>query len=104
LPFVPLQTLHIKMKHALPSISTLFRFLDNTQSKVVEGDFRFEELKLFSIKKNLLFKIWISEDATRITGKIEYDCKSNKIIGFVLPLKNGCPQYNSFSTTSAIVD
>jgi len=38
---------------------------------------------------------------TRITGKIEYDTKSNKVIGFVLLFENGCPLYNSFPETSA---
>lgn len=72
------ETLHKNMNDALPSISTLFRFLDNTQNNVTEGCFRFEELRVFLIKRNLPPKIWISEDATRITGKIEYDAKSNK--------------------------
>lgn len=89
------------MKHALPSISTLFRYLDNTQNKVAEGNFRFEELRVFLIKRNLPPKIWVSEDATRITGKIEYDHKFNNVIGFVLPLNNGCPQSDSYPATSA---
>ncbi|KAF0688873.1 Uncharacterized protein FWK35_00037959, partial [Aphis craccivora] len=95
------ETLHKNMNDALPSISTLFRFLDNTQNNVTEGCFRFEELRVFLIKRNLPPKIWISEDATSITGKIEYDAKSNKVIGFVLPLENGCPLYDSFPATSA---
>lgn len=80
-------------------ISSLFRFLNNTQNNVTEGCFRFEELKVFLIKRNLPPKIWISKDATRITGKTEYDTKSNKVIGFVLTLENGCPLYDSFPAT-----
>lgn len=45
--------------------------------------------------------IWIAEDATRITGKIEYDSRSNKVLGFVLPLKNGLPDQNKYIATSA---
>lgn len=30
-----------------------------------------------------------------------YDTKHNKVIGFVLPLKNGCPLYYSFPATLA---
>lgn len=90
------------MEYTLPSISTLFRFLDNTQTKVTEGDFRFGELRVFLIKRNLPPKIWVSDDATRITGKIEYDNQCENIIEFVLPLNNDdCPQTDYFSATSA---
>jgi len=95
------ETLHANMDRVLPSITTIFRYLDNTQSKVIEGSFRFNELRVHLIKKNLPLKIWISEDATRITGKIEYDIKSNNIVGFVLPLMNGCPVPNAFIASSA---
>jgi len=95
------ETLHKNMNDALPSISTLFRFLDNTQSSVTEGCFRFEELRVFLIKRKLPPKLWISDDAMRITGTIEYEPKSNKVIGFVLPLENGCPLYDSFPAISA---
>lgn len=34
----------------------------------------------------------ISEDATRITNRVQYDSKSNQLVGFVLPLnENGMP-------------
>lgn len=68
---------------------------------MIESDFRFNELRAFLIKKNLPLKLWISENATRITGKIEYNVKSNKVVGFVLPLGNGCPLTNSFIANSA---
>lgn len=95
------ETLHANMNRVLPSITTIFRYLDNTQSKVIDGNFRFNELRVYLIKKNLPLKVWISEDATRITGKIEYDVKSNKVVGFVLPLKNGCPLPNAFIASNA---
>lgn len=41
-------------------------------------------------------QIWVIEDATRVTGKIEYDEFSNKLVGFVLPLENGYPQINTY--------
>ena len=43
----------------------------------------------------------ISEDAIRITGKVEYDVKSNNVVGFVLPLINGCPLPNAFIASYA---
>lgn len=43
----------------------------------------------------------MSEDATRLVGKIEYDQISNKIVGFVLPFDNGVANINAFLATSA---
>lgn len=45
--------------------------------------------------------MWISEDATRITSKIEYNSSSNKIVGFVMPFKNGMAEVDAFLATSA---
>ena len=58
-------------------------------------------LKDYLIERNLPLCIWLSEDGTRLTGKIEYDSLTNKVIGFVLPFINGCAQVNSFEATSA---
>lgn len=51
-------------------------------------------------ERNASKVIWIAEDATRITGKIEYDSRLNKVLGFVLPLKNGLPDQNKYVATS----
>lgn len=47
----------------------------------------------------------ISEDATRIVGRIQYDSSTNQIVGFTLPLdpKNGMPIPFSFSAYDASV-
>jgi len=90
------ETLYCNMKNVLPSITTIFRYMDQTQDKIVEGTFRFKELRLLLIQKNLPLQVWISEYGTRITGKIEYEEHSNKLVGFVLPLKNGCPQTDTY--------
>jgi len=52
-------------------------------------------------ERNASKVIWIAEDATRITGKIEYDSRSNKVFGFVLPFKNGLPDQKKYVATSA---
>lgn len=46
--------------------------------------------------------VWISEDATRITGRVQYDSLSNELIGFVLPLSsNGMPVRGIYKARSA---
>jgi len=83
-----------------PSISTLNRYLYNKRRYIEEGEIDFNSLVQHSKERNASKIIWIAEDATRITGKIEYDSRSNKVLGFVLPLKNGLPDQNKYVATS----
>jgi len=93
------ETLCKNMPNSLPSIPCLFRYFGKTQ-QLCEGRFRFMELRKYLHDRNFPLCIWLSEDATRITGRIEYDSASDKLVGFVLPLKNGCPQLDTFIVTS----
>lgn len=52
-------------------------------------------------ERNLQKVVWLSEDFTRITGKIEYDVNTNKVVGFVMPLVNGLPKRNAFLAKTA---
>ena len=62
---------------------------------------RCKDLKEFLKTRNLPLIIWLSEDATRLTGRIQYDQNTNQIVGFVLPLdKQGMPIPFSFPATS----
>lgn len=45
--------------------------------------------------------IWVSEDATRLTTKVECDLISNKIVGFVLFFSNSEANVNAYLATSA---
>lgn len=38
----------------------------------------------------------MNEDATAITENVEYDPISNKVVGFVLPFKNGVANVNDY--------
>lgn len=61
----------------------------------------FKGLSTFLEQRSLPKIVWISEDGTRITGKIEYDSNTNKIMGFVLPLQDGVPNNDAYVATSA---
>ncbi|XP_044760486.1 uncharacterized protein LOC123317922 [Coccinella septempunctata] len=52
-------------------------------------------------QRNLPKVLWISEDATRVTSKIEYDPRTNKLVGFTMPLVDGIPARDTFLATSA---
>ncbi|KAK5640764.1 hypothetical protein RI129_009311 [Pyrocoelia pectoralis] len=86
------ETLHANLNKSIPSLSTVQRLI-NSSNIVNEGSLRFDELHTFLSKRNLPKVIWISEDATSITGRIQYCSKTNSLVGFVSPLgKDGLPK------------
>ena len=88
----------------IPSISIIRKFVQESSSLVIEGACRIEDLKTFLKARNLTNKVWLSEDATRLCNKVQYDSNTNQLIGFVLPLdKNAMPKAFSFLATSARV-
>lgn len=95
------ETLHANLGNSLPSISTLNRFLATNRQSLEEGEIYFEGLLGYLTKRNLPKIVWIAENATRVTSKIKYNSKSNKVVGFTLPLKNGVPVTDKYIASSA---
>lgn len=87
----------------LPSASTALRVLHNEFPPVEEGVIRAKELKAYLEKQGLPLSVWISEDGTRITGRVQYDTASNQMVGLVLPLhpETGMPINGQFVVNSA---
>lgn len=67
------ETLYVNLPNALPSPSAVNRFINRKGTCIVEGELRIDELKTFLYTHGCELAIWISEDATSITGKIQYD-------------------------------
>lgn len=61
-------------------------YISQFKTRIVEGELRHKELNhyLDSIKAKKC--IWLSEDASGIVSKIEYDPQTNQMIGIVLPI------------------
>ena len=89
------ETLHANLKNVLPSLSSICRYSVKKIS-TEEGELNFEGLNLSLEERNLPKVVWLSEDATRISSRIEYNSSANKVTGFVMPLKNGMPDKNAF--------
>lgn len=86
----------------LPSPSSISRYLKANGPVVTEGVLRCEELKTYLTDNNLPLYVWLSEDATRINGRIQYDSNTNQLIGFVLPFdSNGMPISSTYMARSA---
>lgn len=78
------QTIQNNLRGAMPSLQSTNRYIQKTHTFISEGILRSNELYLYLKERNLPLVVSISEDATRIVGRTQYDRKSNQIIGFTL--------------------
>lgn len=97
------ETLQQNLKCALPSLVSVNRYIRQANSKIIEGIPRVEELLVYLASRNLPLKVSLSEDATRIIGRVQYDSITNQLMGFVLPINksNGMPIPFSFPAKNA---
>lgn len=78
------------------------RRIEINEQRVIEGELRCKELATYLEQLKSEKIEWISEDATAIVQKVNYDPVSNQIVGLVLPLdKNGCPVTLAFKANTA---
>lgn len=87
------ETIQRNLPLALPTLSSVDKHIQQSNCQIMEGVLRTHELKQYLKERNLPSVISLSEDATRITGQVQYDAATNQLIGFVLPLDcmNGMP-------------
>lgn len=80
-------------------------YIQNRKVRLSEGELRAKELSDYLEKLKLPKKVWLSEDGSSVIPKIEYDQKSNQLVGIPQPLDktNGCPVRNSFIAENAKV-
>lgn len=96
------EILESNLKNVLPSLSTLKRTL-NENVTVQEGVLYMTNLKIYLNARKLPLKVFISEDQTAVLKRIQYDPKSNKLVGFVLDKNDetGFPLVEKFIVNSA---
>lgn len=97
------ETMQKNLPTAFPSLDTVNRFIRKMDGAMVEGCLRSNQLLKYLKDRSLPLVVSISEDATRIDGRIQYDAKTYQISGFVLPLNNetGMPIPYSFQARNA---
>lgn len=96
------ETLKANACHSIPSISAIDRYIASVESVSIEGVLRVDELAKYLHALNLPPFVALSEDATRVINRIQWDSRTNKIVGVVLPIgKNGMPITNINYATSA---
>lgn len=97
------KSLQSNLGGCLPSTSTTNRYIHRSSNAMVEGILRVDELKLYLQERNQPLWVSLSEDATRIDNRVQYDIHTNQLVGFVLPKddRTGMPIPFSFKATSA---
>lgn len=96
-------TLQNNLKCALPSLTSINRYIQSSNYKILEGIPRMDELYFYLTNRNLPLSVSLSEDATRIVGRIQYDSATNQLIGFAIPINkgNGMPVPFAFPARNA---
>lgn len=96
-------TLQKNLECALPSLSSTNRYIQSSNFKIFEGVLRSEQLLIYLEERNLPLVVSLSEDATRIVGKVQYHSSLNQIVGFTLPTnaENGMPIPFAFPARNA---
>lgn len=79
------------------------RCINENKTPIVEGQLRAKELSEYLDRMKTVKHIWLSEDATAILMKVDYDPSTNQLIGIVLPndKTTGCPKPFTFMATDA---
>jgi hypothetical protein len=85
----------------LPKKPTICKFIQQSGPRVKEGLVRVQELEVFLQTRQLPKFIWLSEDGTRITPRVQYDQTHGEIVGLSIPTaENGLPVVSYFKVES----
>lgn len=69
----------------VPSLSGINQYIRRSDHLIVEGQLRTDELLVYLQERNQPMHVVLSEDATRIENRVQYDSTTNQLVGFVLP-------------------
>lgn len=91
-----------KNKSSIITIYISAGYIQKYTPNIVEGEIRAKDLCDYLTKFNLPKVVWLSEDATGILPKIQYDSATSQLIGQVLPVDKhtGIPISNTYMARS----
>ncbi|KAJ8686027.1 hypothetical protein QAD02_021820 [Eretmocerus hayati] len=93
---------HLCANFPRPAPTTVHRYIRTKSQPIAEGEIRASGLRVFLDSRQLGDEVWLSEDATRVTSRIQYDSRNNEVVGFVLPTdENSMPKTHIFKATDA---
>lgn len=80
------ETIQKNMECSLPSLVSTNRYIRSFGCNIVEGVVRSSELQKYLNDRKLPPFVCLSLDETRVEDQVQYDAKTNQIVGFTLPL------------------
>ena len=89
----------MNLSPALPSLQTLNKLLSNSNLKINEAQFLFDELHDYFNQIDVKYAFG-AEDCTGVIRKVNYDQETNSFVGFATPLVNGIPVPHYYQTNS----
>lgn len=81
-------TFQANLQRSMPSITSVNRYIRASHFHITEGILRSEELQKYLNDRSLPKVVSLSEDATRVVGKVQYCSITNQIVGFTLPINH----------------
>lgn len=79
-------TIQRNLECSLPSLPSTNRYIRSFGCHITEGVLRSFELLKFLNDRKLPLMVCLSMDETRIEDEVQYDSRTNQIVGFTLPL------------------
>lgn len=70
------------MPQALPSLRTIQRVVQSEYKHIEEGEYRFDDLVAHLENYSAEKVVAISEDATRVIARADYDYETDRVVGF----------------------
>lgn len=78
-------------------------YINEHKPRIIEGELRCKELGSYLEALELEEYVWISEDGSGIITRVEFDPKTNQMVGLVLPVNSltGMPVPFTFNARNA---
>lgn len=83
------ETLQKNLELCLPSLSSVNRYIRKMNTNITEGVLRTQDLVAYLKQNGIPPVVALSEDLTRLTGVVQYDVRTNSLMGFALPIHQG---------------
>lgn len=91
--------LRLNIPGSVPNLTSVRSMLLSSKHRFIEGEFQYS--RFLELVHPLGCKYaFCGEDSTAVIPKVNYDSRSNSFVGFTLPLKNGFPCCQFYSTNS----
>lgn len=79
-------------------------YVSEYKTRIIEGELRCKELSHYLETIKVRKCVWLSEDASGIIAKVEFDPKTIQMVGIVLPINSNTGMPISFTYLSRTID